>query len=220
MVAVKDVPAGMPFNTAWNEGRLAMSDIPMTLRPPTAVTDANTLAGLIATAPLAQGQLVVQESFASATKNDRVGPPTFATQLADGMVAVSFKATAEQAVSDLIRPGDHVNFLVQVPNASVLGLPDSGGAAMVHVFQDLTIIAIGDVQMPAQDAKEAPKNPGTGLYTVAVSPSDSARLLLFAHEYDVYLTLVGPKTAPSDIPPIADGNGLSVVPTTLPTATP
>jgi Flp pilus assembly protein CpaB len=220
MVVVKDVPAGTPFATAWNDGRLVLSNIPKSLRPATAVTDPNSLAGLVATAPLAQGQLVVQSSFASATKANRVGPPTFAAQLPDGTVAVSFKATAAQAVSDLIRPGDHVNFLVQVPNASVLGLPDSGGAAMVHVFQDLTIIAIGDVAMPAPDAKEAPKNPGTGLYTVAVSPEDSARLLLLAHEYDVYLTLIGPKTPPENIAPVADGSGLPAVPTTAPATTP
>ena len=219
MTAVRDVPAGMPFNTAWNEGRLTMSDIPKALRPPTAITDSSALVGLIATAPLAQGQLVVQASFASPTKADRVGPPTFASQLPDGTVAVSFKATSDQAVSDLVRPGDHVNFLVQVPNASVLGLPDSGGAAMVHVFQDLTIIAIGDVPIAPEGSKEAAKNPGTGLYTVAVSPEDSARLLLLAHEYDVYLTLIGPKTSPSDIAPVADLDGLPAVPTTAP-ATP
>jgi len=109
-----------------------------------------------------------------------------------------------------------VNLLVQVPNASVLGLPDSGGAAMVHVFQDLQVIAIGDVAMADASATEAPKNPGTGLYTVAVPPEDSARLLLLSHEYDVYLTLVGPKTSPSDLPPISDGSALPT-PTTVTT---
>ena len=33
MIAMKDVPQGMPFSTAWNEGRLALSNIPRTLRP-------------------------------------------------------------------------------------------------------------------------------------------------------------------------------------------
>jgi Flp pilus assembly protein CpaB len=211
IVAMKEVPAGMPFSTAWNEGRLALSEMPKALLPPTAVVDANALAGLIAAAPLAQGQFVVQASFTNASPTGRVGPPTFAAQLPKGAVAVSFKAAAAQAVSDLIRPGDHVNLLVQVPNASVLGLPDSGGPAVVHVFQDLEIIAIGDVLMPAKDATEAPKNPGTGLYTVAVPPEDSARLVLLGHEYDLYLTLVGPKTTPSNIPPIADRDALPAV---------
>ena len=213
MIAMKDVPQGMAFSTAWNEGRLALSNIPRTLRPATAVVDPNALAGLTASAPLAQGQLVVQASF---TKNDpkaRVGPPTFAATLPEGTVAVSFKASADKAVSDLITPGDHVNLLVQVPNAAVLGLPDSGGAAVVHMFQDLKIIAIGDVQEPAADATVAPKNPGSGLYTVAIRPEDSARLLLLSHEYDVYLTLVGPKTSAEAMPAIADKDALPPVTT-------
>jgi pilus assembly protein CpaB len=208
MVALKDVPAGMPFANAWNEHRLALAEMPKALRPETAVTDANALAGLVAATPLSQGQLVVQASFVNPDAAQHAGPPTFATDLPPGTVAVSFKAVAAQAVSDLIRPGDHVNLLVQVPNASVLGLPDSGGAAVVHIFQDLKIIAIGDVPMPAPNAPSAPKNPGTGLYTVAVAPEDSARLLLLAHEYDVYLTLVGPKTPAAVVPPIADRNAL------------
>ena len=216
MVAMKDVPAGMPFSTAWNEGRLAMSNIPKTLRPITAVVDPNALAGFTAAAPIAQGQLVVQASFAKPDASARVGPPTFAAQLPEGTVAVSFKAAADKAVSDLITPGDHVNLLVQVPNASVLGLPDSGGAAVVHIFQDLKIIAIGDVQEPAADAAAAPKNPGTGLYTVAVAPEDSARLLLLSHEYDVFLTLVGPKTSAETLPAIADRD--AIPPATTPPA--
>jgi pilus assembly protein CpaB len=208
MVAKKDVPAGTPFSNAWRDGQIAMSEMPLSLRPASAIVDPGQLDGLVATAPMAEGQFVVASSFANPNPSARVGPPTFATQLPDGMVAVSFEAQSAQAVSDLIRPGDRVNFLVQVPNASVLGLPDSGGAAVVHVFQDLEIIAIGDVTVPDKDAKEAPKNPGTGLYTVAVSPADSARLLLLAHEYDVYLTLVGPKTTAEAIPPVADKDAI------------
>jgi Flp pilus assembly protein CpaB len=208
MIAVKDVPQGTPFSSAYNSGDIAMRSLPEAMRPSTAVTDPNQLTGLVATAPLAAGQIVVQASFADPAPKARVGPPTFATSLPEGTVAVSFKADADKAVSDLVRPGDHVNVLVQVPNASVLGLPDSGGAAMVHVFQDLEIIAIGDVVLPAADATEAPKNPGTGLYTVAVAPQDSARLLLLASEYDLYLTLVGPKTAPGAVPPVADRDAL------------
>ena len=102
----------------------------------------------------------------------------------------------------------------------MLGLPDSGGAAVVHIFQDLEIIAIGDVAAAAPDATEAPKNPGTGLYTVAVAPQDAARLLLLSNEYDVYLALVGPKTQPGAIPPIADRDGLPALPALPPSVQP
>lgn len=208
LVAEKDIPAGTAFSTAYNSHLIGVAQTLQSLLPATAVTDPNSLVGLVATTPLAQGQYVVRGAFADPAAAGKTGPPTFANDLPDGMVAVSFKADAEKAVSDLITPGDHVNLLVQVPNASVLGLPDSGGAAVVHIFQDLEIIAIGDVTAPPKDATEAPKNPGTGLYTVAVRPEDSARLLLLSNEYDVYLTLVGPKTQPSDLPPIADRDGL------------
>jgi len=130
-------------------------------------------------------------------------------------VAVSFDASGASAVADLVSPGDHVNLLVNVPNASELGLPDSGGPAVVHVFQDLKIIAIGDVEEPAADAAVAPKNPGTGMYTVAIPPQDSARLLLLSHEYDVFLTLLGPKTGAQNLPAIADKDALP--PPTTPT---
>jgi Flp pilus assembly protein CpaB len=217
MVVSKDVAAGTQFSAAWNEGSITMSETLQSLRPDTAVLDPKALTGLVATAGLTKGQLIVQGSFIDPSKTEKPGPPTFANDLPDGTVAVSFEAKSAQAVADLIRPGDHVNLLVQVPNASVFGLPDSGGAAVVHVFQDLQIIAIGAVLKPKQDATEAPANPGTGVYTVAIPAEDSARLLLLAHEYDLFLTLVGPKNTPGDIPPIADKDALPAV--TVPTST-
>jgi Flp pilus assembly protein CpaB len=190
MVAAADVPPGTSFTVAWDKGLITMAETVQSLRPETAVLDPAPLRGLVTTTGLAKGQLVVQSTFVDPSAVVDAGPPTFANDLPDGTVAVSFEAKSAQAVADLIRPGNHVNLLVQVPNAAVLGLPDSGGAAVVHVFQNLQIIAIGDVLKPGKDAVEAPKNPGTGIYTVAIKPEDSARLLLLAHEYDLYLTLV------------------------------
>src|SRR5438105_2112478 len=86
MVAMKDVPEGMSFSTAWNEGRLALSNIPKTLRPDTAVVDPNALAGFTAASPLAQRQLLVQPALIKPDARTRVGPPTLAAQLPDGTV--------------------------------------------------------------------------------------------------------------------------------------
>jgi Flp pilus assembly protein CpaB len=155
-----------------------------------------------------RGQVVVEGEFVDPSAARRAGPPTFATNLPDGTVAVSFEAIGAQAVSDLITPGDHVNLLVQVPNAAELGLPDSGGPAIVHVFQDLLILAIGSTPAPEPGATKAAVNPGTGTYTVAVSPLDAARLLLLTRQYTVFLTLVGPGTTPSDQAPVDKANAL------------
>ncbi len=115
---------------------------------------------------------------------------------------------APQAVSDLISPGDRVNLLVQVPNAAELGLPDSGGPAVVHVFQDLQVMAIGAAQRPAPDAAVAVPNPGAGSYTVAVAPRDAARLLFLTRQYQVLLALVGPGTEPSPEDPVGKTDAL------------
>jgi pilus assembly protein CpaB len=220
LVVASDVPSGMPFTQAWNEKRIVVGQTLQSLLPATAVADPNQLDGLLAVSKLPAGQMVVRDAFASPTATAPSGPPTFATKLPEGMVAVSFSAEASKAVSDLVQPGDRVNLLVQVPNASVLGLPDSGGPAIVHAFQDLRIIAIGNVEAPASDAADAPKNPGTGLYTVAVSPADSARLLLITSEYSVYLTLVGPQTSASDVPAVSNLDALPSAPVVQPAAAP
>lgn len=219
LMVARDVPGGMQFSAAWNEKRITLGQTLQSLLPPTAVSDPSALSGLVAATAMPAGQMVVRGAFVAPDSASTSGPPTFAVQVPEGMVAVSFKAEASKAVSDLIQPGDRVNVLVQVPNASVLGLADSGGPAIVHAFQNLRIIAIGNVAAPAKDAAQAPKNPGTGLYTVAVSPDDSARLLLMSNEFTLYLTLVGSKTAPSDIAPVANRQALPPTPTGTPVPT-
>jgi Flp pilus assembly protein CpaB len=202
LTAAVDVPEGMAFADAWAAGSIVKSETLLAVRPPTAVVDPNTLSGKVAFGGLRRGQTVVEGEFVDPDSARQTGPPTFATGLPDGTVAVSFEAAGAQAVSNLITPGDRVNLLVQVPNAAELGLPDSGGPAIVHVFQDLLILAIGATPAPAPGATEAAINPGTGTYTVAVAPIDAARLLLLTRQYTVFLTLVAPGTEPTAMLPV------------------
>jgi Flp pilus assembly protein CpaB len=208
ITAAADVPEGTSFANAWAAGQVGFAKTLASLRPPTAVVDPNALAGTISNRALVKGQIVVNGEFVDPAAARHAGPPTFANKLPDGSVAVSFEAVGAQAVSDLITPGDHVNLLVQVPNAAELGLPDSGGPAIVHVFQDLLILAIGATPAPPAGATVAAVNPGTGTYTVAVSPLDAARVLLLTRQYTVFLTLVGPGTTPEAQAPIDAANAL------------
>lgn len=208
-VATVDVPDGTPFDAALADGRIGRSQTLQASLPATAVTDAALLSGTVADGVLRAGQTVVAGAFVDPAK-DRVGvgPPTFADDLPEGTVAVSFEAVGAAAVSNLISPGDRVNLLVSVPNAAELGLPDSGGPAMVHVFQDLEVIAIGTAIRPQEGAAEAVANPGASSYTVAVAPRDAARLLFLTRQYEVLLALVGPGNEPAQQDPVGKKEAL------------
>jgi len=209
LVATDDIAAGTAFDDALADGRIVASQTLKESRPLTAVADPSALEGMMADGIVRAGQTIVEGSFAPPAELGRTpGPATFADALPEGTVAVSFDASGSSAVSDLISPGDRVNLLVNVPNASELGLPDSGGPAVVHVFQDLDVIAIGAAVRPAVGAEEAVANPGASTYTVAVAPQDAARLLFLTRQYEVLLALVGPGTAPSRQDPIGKADAL------------
>lgn len=209
LVAAVDVPEGTPFADAFAAGSIVQAETLQSIRPATAIVDPAALQGTVATGLLRAGQVVVDGVFASPDEDETIGAPTFADALPDGSVAVSFEASGASAVSDLIRPGDRVNLLVQVPNAAELGLPDSGGPAIVHVFQDLKVLAIGAavIPPPGSEADEAAA-PGPGAYTVAVAPQDAARLLLLTRQYQAFLVLVGPETEPGVLGPVGKANAL------------
>jgi len=199
MVAASDIAPGASFDDALADGRITFTSTLRSSLPATVVQDPASLQGTVADGTLRAGQYVVQGSFVAPDAVGRhAGPATFADALPEGTVAVSFDAAGSSAVSDLISPGDRVNLLVQVPNASELGLPDSGGPAVVHVFQDLEVIAIGTAVRPDPGAEEPVANPGASTYTVAVAPKDAARLLFLTRQYEVLLALVGPGTKPSE----------------------
>lgn len=202
LVATADVADGTPFSEAWESGAIERSEILQGMRPATAIIDPAELDGAVIDGVLFEGQLVVQGVFVVPGDGDAALPRTFADTLPDGTVAVSFEAAGAQAVSDLISPGDRVDLLVQVPNASELGLPDSGGPAMIHAFRNLQVIAIGAAVAPAEGAETPVANPGGGSYSVAVPPRDAARILFLTRQYDVFLTLIGPGDAAGPQDPV------------------
>jgi pilus assembly protein CpaB len=204
LVAASDIAPGTAFESALRSGAIVEAQTPVAMRPETAVTDTSELAGKVSENGMLAGQTVVDGEFVEPGEQRRTGPPTFADQLDNGTVAVSFDAVGADAVAELVQPGDRVNLLVQVPNASEVGLADSGGPAVVHVFQDLEILAVGTSTTPAEPAEEEAEEAEltTGSYTVAVAPKDAPRVLLLTREYPTYIALAARGTEPDQIPPV------------------
>ena len=221
LVAAADVSEGTRFEDAWADGDIVESQIQRRMRPSTAILNTEELSGMVSDGTLRAGQLVVGGVFVDPSEAEDANlPPTFADSLPEGTVAVSFDAAGAQAVSDLISPGDRVDLFVQVPNAADLGLPDSGGPAVVQAFTGLKVIAIGAALAPQEGAEAPVANPGAGSYTVAVAPADAGRLLLLTRQYEVSLTLVGPGADSDPQDPITAANVLpkGTVATTVPGA--
>ena len=205
-----------PFDQAYNSGAIEQVKMPKRLVPPTAVSQPNVLVGQISTGVVATGQVIVRESFSKPEDLKGATASALAKRIPDGRVAVTFSAGGQAAVAGLIQPGDHVNLLIQVPDAKTLGLPTTNGPAVVHVFQNLEVFALGQTPIadpkaapPAAGAPATPAVPVSGtLYTVLVDPKDSARLVLLTTQFPVTLGLVNPGYTPRDIQPVNVLGGL------------
>jgi pilus assembly protein CpaB len=210
LVAAKDVADGMAFDDAIQGGLIVEAETPQALLPKSAVVDPSNLKGTVADGGLLAGQFVVDGEFVKpGEERVRTGGATFADSLTDGTVAVSFDAAGANAVSDLVRPGNRINLLVQVPDAAELGLEPTDGPAMVHVFQDLEVLAVGTELIPSgADDATAAKPVATGTYTVAASPKDAARVLLLTRQYPVFIALNAPETKPDEQDPVGRAEAL------------
>lgn len=208
LVARQQIGQNTPFENAYNSGGVAQVRMPKRLVPPTAVFNPSDLAGQVSTGVIAVGQTIVRESFSKPEDLKGAAASAIGRRIPDGRVAVTFSAGGQAAVAGLIQPGDHVNLLVQVPDAKVLGLPTTNGPAVVHVFQNLEVFALGTT--PLADPRSTPTTAAGGaaapvsgtLYTVLVDPKDSARLILLTTQFPVTLGLVNPTFTPRDVPPV------------------
>jgi pilus assembly protein CpaB len=209
LVARALIPESTPFDIAYNANGVAQVKMPKRLVPPTAVFNPTELQGQVAAGSIAVGQVIVKEGWG---KPEDLGSAAsaLAKRIPDGRVAVTFSAGGQAAVAGLIQPGDHVNLLIQVPDLKAIGQPESKAPAVVTVFQNLEVFALGTT--PLADTKSPPSTlPGQApapvvavsgtLYTVLVDPKDATRLVILTTQFPVTLGLVNPNYQPRDIPP-------------------
>jgi len=212
LLVKKDIPKGFPGERALDEGYLGRESIPRKFFPAKAITNAQSLRGQVALAPLSPGVPVVEGSFVE----PRLAQESFAQRLEKGMQAVTLAVSDVQGVARLVVPGDHVNLMVTTDGEG--GGPQAaagGGKQTQFVLQNVEVLAVGNTTtiQPGEQAVQAQdlqagqaKTVDSGLMTFAVPALDAEKVVHANEIGTIHLTLVPPDFTPGPVAPVNRGN--------------
>jgi pilus assembly protein CpaB len=205
----KDIPKGLPGEKALDEGYIGRESIPRKFFPAQAITNAQSLRGQVALAPLSVGVPVVDGSFVE----PRLAQESFAQRLEKGMQAVTLAVSDVQGVARLVVPGDHVNLMTTIDQPAQPGQTDSKQTQ--YVLQNVEVLAVGNattlepgeeaVKPEALQAGQA-KTVDSGLMTFAVPALDAEKVVHASETGSIHLTLVPPDYTPAPVAPVNRGN--------------
>lgn len=208
-VVKKLVPAGTSLEQAESQGMIAATKVAQSGRPAgvlSAVDRSNQ--GLVATTDIQPGEFVMSARFGTSPVSQKaIGVP-------NGKVAIAVQLTDPQRVGQFITPGSHIviyathgiKYAGTSKDAKAFNDLDVKGTNVV--LSDVEVIAFGakPLQNPSSDSSTSDGNAGNGsndgnsngaasyLVTVAVSPSDSVRLVHAVNDYTLYAGLLGSGT--------------------------
>jgi pilus assembly protein CpaB len=207
-VVKKDIPKGFPGEKALDEGYIARDSIPRKFFPAKALTNAQSLRGQVAMAPLSVGVPVVEGSFVE----PRLAQESFAQRLGKDMQAVTLAVSDVQGVARLVVPGDHVNLML---TSDKTGAPSGDQKETQYVLQNVEVLAVGntttlqpgEAAVQAQDLQAGQaKTVDSGLMTFAVPGLDAERVVHASQVGSIHLTLVPPDYKPAPVAPVTRGN--------------
>lgn len=188
-VVAGDIEAGTSGEVAMAKNLIRESSIPRKFRPDTAVTDLETIGGLIAANRLAANTVVLQGMFVPPQQ----AQGAFARAIPEQHVAVTVSVDQVRGIAGLFVPGDYVNIMV------------SDGTSMRLLYQKVLVLAVGRTTTAGADPGQEESK--TGLITFAV-PQAAAQRIAFAAQQQggLYLTLVPPDASVENLPPVNVGN--------------
>jgi pilus assembly protein CpaB len=210
IVVKKDIPKGFPGDRALDEGYIGKESIPRKFFPAKGITNAQSLRGQVALAPMSAGVPVVDGNFVE----PRVAAESFAQRLDKGQEAVTLAVSDVQGVARLVVPGDHVNLMLTADKTTGPGAP-AGSKETRMVIQNVEVLAVGstttlqpgEAAAPAQNvAAGQAQTVDSGLMTFSVPGIDAERVVHASESGSIHLTLVPPDYTPAPIPPVNDGN--------------
>jgi pilus assembly protein CpaB len=186
VVAARDIPARTVLTPAW----LAVARVVPALVPPEAVASPAAVRGLVTTAPLYAGQVLVWPDVARGAV-----PYGLSYAIPAGERAFTVPVGPTTGVAGLIRPGDRVDVLA-VFGQGTDGLPHT---TVVAVAQDVLVLAVD------QDVVGGPGPAPSGYSTVTleVAPRQAEVLAYAVARGQVVLTLRGATDqAPAALGPV------------------
>jgi len=195
------VPRDESAATAYAQGHITPTRMPVRYAPVGAVTDLDAIADRVAGSTLGTGEVVVHGMFVAA----RTDPGQAADALPPGDVAVTVSVDPAAGVAGLIQPGDKVDILVDA----------TGGED--YLYQSVPVLAVDTRLVPTPDTTpgSAPTSAAglsATLVTFAMAPAAAAHIPPTdsdgsAFTRGVYLALQGPGAQPASVTAI-DGADL------------
>ena len=171
IVAKRDIPAGTQLDGLISSGTFTTLQIPTSSVVEGAVTDLPQLKGRTTNSLILQGEQIssarLEGSSQSAAIN-RLGIPA-------GFQAVTISLESQRMIGGLVQQGDHLVVYATVSD------PDQKTATVIPDVQVLKVIGPSD------------KNQGgSTLLTLALSPRDTARVVLAQEQGHIWLSLLPP----------------------------
>jgi pilus assembly protein CpaB len=189
-VVSKDIPKALGGDQALSGSYIKADKIQAKFRPTTAITNLDTIRGMVALTDLSANQVLVTGQFVE----PRVAQLTNSQRIPKNRVAVTITIDQVRGVAGLLVPGDKVDLMVINPQDQKYTL----------LYQNAEILFIGSQAAPQPGETQAATNPGSNLITFSVPPQAAAKIAMVASQqtYQLYMTLVPPDNAPSNVPPV------------------
>jgi pilus assembly protein CpaB len=209
LIAGKDIPPQTPITPA----DISIKEIPAEYIQPGVVTSVEEAIGQIASSPIAAGEQILKTKLLPPGKIGK----TLAEITPEGKRAVTVAVDNMSSITNLIRPGDHVDVLtlITVPEAANQSAAKGSNPRLISLFQDVEVLAVGGEFAPSEVAfasrKEQAKPSGaasSNTVTLALNPQEAV-LLSFVQEHGkIKLDLRSSKDTQKEVVKSADWDSL------------
>jgi pilus assembly protein CpaB len=189
-VAAANINANEAWGTAVSSGKVVAKSVPESYAasvPGAVTTTASIKDDEVATAPLYQGQLIVESQFS--TNAQAAPPPPSALAIPKGEIAISVNLTDPDRVAGNIENGSHVAIFVTgdlTPTGGAAAAAATGATVTTTrlLLPDVTVLNVGSPQPPSTSTKtdangtETTEQLPRTLLTIAVTQKEAQQVIV------------------------------------------